>query len=83
MLGSLASMMGACMQDSFDGKDIKCLELKIKIFLNDSATFDTAMKERVEKLSKKPMILILILFHPMMDKMKMKTVWRKIVWISR
>jgi hypothetical protein len=35
MLESLASMMGAFMQDSFDGRDINNLDLKIKIFLND------------------------------------------------
>jgi hypothetical protein len=48
MLESLASKMVACMQDSFDGRDIKCLDLKIKIFLNDFVAFKTAMKERVE-----------------------------------
>jgi hypothetical protein len=41
-------MMGACLKDVFDGRDIKCLDLKIKIFLNDFATFDTVMKERLE-----------------------------------
>jgi hypothetical protein len=44
MLESLASMMGGCMEDSFDGRDTHLLDLKIKIFLNDFTTFDTAIK---------------------------------------
>jgi hypothetical protein len=44
MLESLSTMMDACMQSEYTGQDILLLDLKIKVFLSDSANFDNSMK---------------------------------------
>jgi hypothetical protein len=44
MLESLSTMMAACMQSEYTERDIVSLDLKIKVFLSDLASFDESMK---------------------------------------
>jgi hypothetical protein len=44
MLESISTMMATCMQSEYTERDIVLLDLKIKVFLSDFATFDESMK---------------------------------------
>jgi hypothetical protein len=67
LVESFSSMISACMQSQYCKRDVELLDLKIKVFLSDHATFDNAMKSRTATSNTVPQGNDMMDFNPSDD----------------
>jgi hypothetical protein len=68
LVGSFSSMISACMQIQYYKHAVELLDLKIKVFLSDHATFDNAMKSQTAASNTVPQGNDMMDFNPSDDE---------------
>jgi hypothetical protein len=68
LVESFPSMISACMQSQYCKRDVELLDLKIKVFLSDHATFDNSMKSRTATSNTVPQGNGMMDFNPSDDE---------------